>query len=152
MKTLIVYDSVFGNTAQVAATMGQALAANVLKVSDVTPDDIQGVSLLIVGSPTRAFRPTPAVTAWLKSLPHLSGMRIAAFDTRIDIDKADSKFLRGMVKLFGYAAAPIQKTLVKKGGTPAADAAWFYVSDNEGPLMDGERARAEQWATSAAKE
>ena len=150
MDTLIVYDSVFGNTAKIAAAMGTALNAKVLKVSDATPSDIEGISLLIVGSPTRAFRPTPATLTFLRSLPNLKGVRIAAFDTRMRITDETPKVLAGMIKLFGYAAAPIQKGLVKKGGVPATDPTWFYVSDTEGPLSDGETARAEQWAKTAA--
>jgi len=150
MKTLIVYDSVFGNTAKIAAAMGTALGAKVLKVSDATLDDAEGISLLIAGSPTRAFRPTPATLTFLKSLPSLKGIRIAAFDTRMRMTDETPKVLVGMAKLFGYAAAPIQKCLVKKGGVPATEPAWFYVSDTEGPLSDGEIARAEQWAKTAA--
>ena len=152
MEALIVYDSVFGNTEKTAAAMGDALGARVLKVSDFSPQDLDGISLLIVGSPTRAFRPTPAVTGWLKSLPDISGIRVAAFDTRIDVDNADSKVLRRMAKMFGYAAEKIQKALAKKDGAAAADPAWFFVTNSEGPLLGGELERAAAWAKATAEE
>ena len=152
MKALIVYDSVFGNTEKAATALGDALGARVLKVSDVSQQDLDGVSLLIVGSPTRAFRPTPNITAWLKSLPDLNSLRVAAFDTRIDIEKTDSKVLRFMMKLFGYAAEKMDKALAKKGGAAAADPTWFFVTDSEGPLLNGELERASKWAKAAAGE
>jgi flavodoxin len=150
MKTLVIYDSVFGNTEKIAAAMADATGARAVKISDATPDDIKDMTLLIVGSPTRAFHPTPAVTKWLKALPRLGNVRIAAFDTRIDKNDVNNKFLNFMMRLFGYAAEPIHKALVKKGGAPAADPAWFFVTDSEGSLRDGELERAAQWALSAA--
>ena len=121
MKTLVIYDSVFGNTEKIAAAMADAVDARTVKVSDATPDDTKDISLLIVGSPTRAFHPTPAVTKWLKALPGLSHVRVAAFDTRLDKNEVNSKVLSFMVRLFGYAAEPMHKALLRKGGTPAAD-------------------------------
>jgi len=62
MKALVVYDSVFGNTEQIAQAIGDALGSSenvpVLKVTDVKLEQLAGSKLLIVGSPTRAFRPT----------------------------------------------------------------------------------------------
>jgi flavodoxin I len=89
MKTLIIYDSFFGNTEQVAQAMGKALSSRdqveLCRVSDVKPEQLEGVKLLIVGSPTRGFRPTPAIVDLLKGIPAnaLQGVKVAAFDTRI---------------------------------------------------------------------
>jgi flavodoxin I len=150
MNTLVVYDSVFGNTAKVAEAIGNALGGTVRRVSDVKPTDLQGVNLLIVGSPTRAFRPTPAVSAYVKSLRvgSLAGMRVAAFDTRISAEgmvKAPG-ILRFMSKRFGFAAEKIAKGLQKAGGTQLGELAWFGVDDSEGPLTAGELERAAIWA------
>ena len=82
MKAMVVYDSVFGNTEKVAQAMGAALEAqaevSVLKVGDVPPEFWTGLDALIVGSPTRAFSPTPAVKAWLRGLPSgsLDGVKV----------------------------------------------------------------------------
>jgi len=35
----------------------------------VKPEELTGLELLIVGSPTRGFRPTPAIAEFLKSIP-----------------------------------------------------------------------------------
>jgi len=152
MKALVVYDSVFGNTAKVAQAIGGALGApediSVLCVGDVKPERLAGAQVLIVGSPTRAFSPTPATTAMLRALPAraLSGVKVAAFDTRISMEDTDSGFLRTMVKVFGYAAKPIADRLKRKGGDLVLGPEGFYVQDSEGPLKDGELERAAAWA------
>jgi flavodoxin I len=154
MKILIVYDSVFGNTERVAQAMGSALcdadplaAVEVVRVGDVTPQHLRGVDLLLVGSPTRAFRPTPATSAFLKGLSPgvLKGAQVAAFDTRINPQDAKSAILRFMVALFGYAAPAMAKQMAKKGAHLAAPAEGFEVRDTEGPLKDGELERAGVW-------
>lgn len=152
MKVLIVFDSFFGNTEQVARAMGEALAAqgevNVLRVGDVQPGHLTGLEVLIVGSPTRAFSPTPAIKTMVSGIPKqgLSGVKVAAFDTRISLDDVDSRILPPLVKLFGYAAEPIGRRLRKKGGEPAVAPEGFFVADSEGPLKEGELERAAAWA------
>jgi flavodoxin len=152
MNTLVLYDSVFGNTEQIARAIASALEpcgpVTVLRVTDSFSDRLAGLDLLVVGSPTRAFRPTPATTHALSGLPRgaLAGVKVAAFDTRIRVEDTKSGFLRIMVKLFGYAAQPIEATLKAKGGTPLLPAEGFFVKDTEGPLAEGELERAKEWA------
>ena len=148
MKALVVYDSVFGNTEKIAQAMGQALGVEALKVSDVTAEKLAGVRLLVVGSPTRAFKATPATMAWIKALPAnaLSGVKVAAFDTRISPEDTGSAILKVMVKFFGYAAKPILGALQKKGGHMDVPDEGFIVKASEGPLKDGELERAAAWA------
>jgi len=154
MKALVVFDSVFGNTAQVARAMAEALGegATAKAVREATAEDLVGLELLLVGSPTRAFRPTPATVAWLKDLPagRLHGVQVAAFDTRADLAEVKSGLLRRMIDLFGYAASPISKRLVQKGGTLAMAPQGFLVKGTEGPLVEGELERAAAWARKAA--
>ena len=148
-EKLVIYDSVFGNTEKVANAIGEAIGnAPVKQVTNVTQDDLQDLKILFVGSPTRAFRPTPAITKFLKDLDRnaLSGVKAAAFDTRIPKDKTDSGFLRFMINLFGYADKKIEKGLKNAGATLALDSAGFGVSDTEGPLYEGELDRAKSWA------
>jgi flavodoxin len=149
MKILIVFDSVFGNTEKLARTMGETLPeAEVVCVTDVTPQHLAGVDGLIVGSPTRAFRPTADIQKWLKALPahSLNGVRAAAFDTRADLDEVNSNFLRFMVGIFGYADKTIVKWLGKKGANLALPCGGFFVQGSEGPLKEGEVERAVAWA------
>lgn len=151
MKVFVIYDSVFGNTERVAKAIGDALASqaevSVLKVGDVPPEFWTDLDALIVGSPTRAFSPTPATKALLSSIPQqgLQDVRVAAFDTRMNVEQAPG-ILRLMVKLFGYAAEPLAARLRKKGGQEAAPAAGFIVAGTEGPLQEDELERAIEWA------
>ena len=153
-KALVVYDSFFGNTERIAQSIGNALVrpedVGILRVGDVRPEQLTGLKLLIVGSPTRAFSPSPAIKKFLKSIPKngLKGVNVAAFDTRITDEEIDSAvfFLRFLVNIFGYAAKPIVDRLVKKGGQLIAPPEGFYVQGTEGPLKEGELERASEWA------
>lgn len=152
MKTLVLYDSKFGNTQKVAQHIGDALGeksdVSVLHIDTIQPHQLGDVSLLVVGSPTHAFRPTPALQTFLKGIPAggLKGVRTAAFDTRISPDDCDNRLLAIAMKLFGFAAKPIATLLQKKGGTAAGKPDGFYVNDKEGPLKAGELERAAVWA------
>jgi len=153
MKAMVVYDSVFGNTGKIAQAIGDALGSaedvEIVQVSDVRPGQLAGLTLLIVGSPTRQFSPTGATTRFLKSIPKngLQGIKVTAFDTRFtvsDIEKV--RVLAFFVKIFGYAAKPIAGRLEKKGGELAVPPQGFYVGDTQGPLLEGELERAADWA------
>jgi len=152
MKVLIVYDSVFGNTEKIAQAIGNSLSSEenveTLRVSDVKPEQLIGLELLIVGSPTRVFKPTKAIMNFLNkiALNVLKGAKVAAFDTRISTVDVNSRFLNILVKLFGYAAKPIADKLEKKGGSLIIPPEGFFVKDSEGPLKDGELERAADWA------
>jgi len=152
MKTLVIYDSVFGNTEKVARAIGAALGAPdevpVLQVGAVTPTHLAGVELLFVGSPTRGFKPTPAITDYLANLPAgaLSGVKAAAFDTRIPLESIKNRFFRFIVKQGGYADKLIAKALTAKGAALAIPSGGFIVLESEGPLQEGELERAAAWA------
>jgi len=158
MKATVVYDSKFGNTELIARAMGEALGppanVEVVRVGDVQPGQWAGLDLLIVGSPTWRFRPTPAIKELLDSIPRrgLDGTKVAAFDTRLTPEKIEamSGFLARMVNVFGFAARPIARKLEKKGGQPGAAPEGYYVEDSEGPLREGELERAAKWARKAA--
>ena len=152
MRALVVYDSKFGNTEQVARAIGAALAPQVevavVRVNDARPEQLAGVDLLLVGSPTWGSRPTPAITRWLKGLPDrgLKGVQVAGFDTRADMSQVSSRFVTALVGFLGFAAAPISARLGKKGGTVVIGPEGFVVVDREGPLKEGELERANEWA------
>lgn len=153
MRTLIIYESQYGNTEKIAQAIGTALQQHgevqILRVADVNPEMIRGIDLLVAGSPTQQFRATEAMREFIKSLPKdaLKGIRVAAFDTRLTqafIDKHPP--LSFFERIFGYAAERIAKELKQKGGVPVISGEGFYVDDTEGPLVAGEVERAENWA------
>lgn len=152
MSKLVLYDSVFGNTAQIAKIVADNLGPDtkLLPLTEATKEATQGLSHFVVGSPTRGFRPTPALMAFLKSLDKdsLKGVKVAAFDTRLDLKKVNNAFLTFMVGLFGYADKKIAKALTKLGGTEAVEHMGFFVADSEGPVAKGEQDRAAEWAKS----
>ena len=153
MKVLIIYDSFFGNTEQIAYAIGNALGSGedvgTFRVSGVKIEQLTGLELLIVGSPTRGFRPTQAITGFLKRISNndLKGVKVAAFDTRISTSDIESSALRFLVKIGGYAAKRIADRLKKSGGTLIMPPEGFFVKDKEGPLKEGELERAVDWAT-----
>ena len=73
MNTLVVYDSTFGNTAQVAEAIAHALQehgrAQVVSVEHTHPLELEDVDLLILGCPTQGWRPTQAMRALLDYIP-----------------------------------------------------------------------------------
>lgn len=152
MKALIIYDSFFGNTEQIAKAIGNSLATQadikILRVNEVKPERLQGLDLLLVGSPTRAFKATAAAYNFINSIPRkgLKGVKTAAFDTRIPLADIHSSVGSFFIKRFGYAAGKIAKQLHKKGGDALVPPEGFGVKESEGPLKEGELLRAEQWA------
>lgn len=151
MNALVIYDSVFGNTEKIAQSIATALDTQAIPVSQANAGQLRGLDLLVVGSPTRGFRPTEGISKLLNSLPknHLIGVRVAAFDTRIVLETINSKALRFFVDKGGYAASAIAKTLEKKGGVLAAQGEGFFVTGEQGPLKDGELERAANWVRKA---
>lgn len=156
MKALILFDSYFGNTEKIARSIAASLAdkaeVEVLRVSETKAEQLLGIQLLVVGSPTRGFRPSEATQAFLNSLPKdsLKGINAAAFDTRIDPAGVTSKMLKFLVKSFGYADKTMVSELQKKGASLVSIGQGFIVINSEGPLKDGELERAAEWGKTLA--
>ncbi len=156
MKALVIYDSVFGNTEKVAQAIGKALGTKsitVKKVTEVGDSDLKDVDWIITGSPTRAFRPSEGMTAFLKKLAmgSLKGIRAVVFDTRIPLETIKSKAFRFIVSKGGYAAPAMAKVLQTKGAEVVGKPEGFFVLESEGPLAEGELERAAAWVKSITK-
>jgi flavodoxin I len=152
-NALIVCDSVFGNTAQIAdairAGLTGCMTVSVVTVREAKPKHLNPVpDLVAVGSPTRGFRPLPSIVHWIAQIPPdgLSGVHVAAFDTRMAAEDIKSRIGRFAVTRFGYAAESILKRLLGKGAIAAVPPEGFFVKASEGPLRDGELERAADWA------
>jgi len=154
MKTLIIYDSMYGNTKQIAKSIGDAITGDVkvLRIGEVNPSELESIDLLIVGSPTQGFRPTKLVQTFIDNIPGhtLRGIDVAAFDTRIPASEVRTG-LRLLMKLGGYAAKRIADALKKKGGNLVVSPEGFLVKGREGPLKEGELERAANWAKTIVK-
>ncbi|EXG82456.1 flavodoxin family protein [Cryptosporangium arvum] len=156
MRSLIVVESMFGNTRAVADAVADGLASagpvTVLDLADAPPAPHVDVDLLVVGAPTHAFslsRPNTRHAAeqqgaqhrdrglreWLANLsPCLPGTFATAFTTRIP-----KKFVPGS------AAKAATRRLERHGYRAAAPPEDFFVLDTAGPLRAGELERATAW-------
>ena len=161
MQALVVYESMFGNTASIARAVAEGIDA----YADVTLADVStlpstaGMDLVVVGGPTHAFgmsRPSTRRDAarrgqslpgavdigmreWLDRSPTLTGVAAATFDTKID-----KPFLPGS------AAHKAYRRLRHLGCRLVVPAESFRVTDTAGPLVAGEEERAKRWGETIA--
>jgi flavodoxin I len=141
MRALVVYDSFYGNTEEIAKAIGGAITGgevSVLRAGEVGPPELENISLLVVGAPTQGGRPTPEIKDLLNrvSKAEINGVDAAAFDTRVKTKVA---------KIFGYAAGKIASNLKEKGANLLAEPEGFFVEGTKGPLAEGELERAAEW-------
>jgi len=142
MNTLVVYDSVYGNTAQIAnaiaSTFGQYGPTKVVAASSTPVLDLTGIDLLALGGPTQGHGVSPAIKEMLDRIPSekLLNLETIAFDTRMD-------FVRW---LSGSAASTIGKKLEQYQVNLLVPPESFLVEGREGPLKKGELERAAEWA------
>lgn len=145
MNTVVVYDSQFGNTEQIAQAIAGTLRAfgqaQAVRVAPAHPVELKGVDLLILGCPTQGFRPTPAMLSFLGKVSNqsLSGLTVACFDTRF----------RG--RLWKHSAAQhMAGQLHTMQVDPLVPPESFFVKftkSGKGPLLAGEVERAASWAS-----
>ena len=163
MRSLVVVESMFGNTRAVAEAIAESLAtagpATVLDVNEAPESPDGTVDLLIVGGPTHAFglsRPNSRRAArdqgakaaermglreWLAGLPASpASVPTVAFSTRLK---------KGFLP--GSAATDAARRLRRLGYQQAAVPEDFWVADTAGPLRDGELDRARAWGRGLAQ-
>ncbi len=146
MKALVVFDSQYGNTRQVAEVMAQVLKTKAITDSNFTPN-FKNLDLLIVGSPTWGGRPTPKIQELLKKIPRqdLAGVKVTAFDTRFS-SQHHSLGLKLLMKILGFASSRVADNLKAKGGKLITEPQGFIVKDKQGLLAKGELEKAKNWA------
>ena len=166
MKAQVVYESMYGNTAQVARAIGEGLKVEGIEtvvdpVGHVDRARVSGADLLVIGGPTHVHgmaRPStreqaradekntfddptaePGLREWLDDLPDGKGRLAAAFDTRIQAPKAFT----------GSAAKGIAQRLRRHGFGQAGEPGSFLVT-KQNTLVEGELERARGWAREIA--
>ena len=149
MKILIICDSLYGNTWKIAEAIKEGFGKNnvkLVKAIDAKPEDINGIEMLIVGSPTHGGWPSEKAKKFMDSITAdgLKGIKAAAFDTSMT-KEGQNVFLKGIIGFFGAAAKRTASILEKKGAEIIASET-FYVLGKEGPLKKGETDRAKTWA------
>jgi flavodoxin len=142
MNILLIYDSAFGNTEQLARKVGSTLeqygTVQLVPAADANKIEIKGVDLLLIGGPTQRHGLTQNIHTFLEQLPEgsLHGIAAAAFDTRYQ--KA--------TWITGSAAETITKMLHRADAQLLVPPKSFFVGDREGPLVEGELEQAAIWA------
>ena len=165
MKALVVYESMFGNTEQianaVAAGLGESVDVQVAEVADAPTDPSPDVALIVAGGPTHAFSMsrentrTDAISKGAHEGEHEFGLResMAALPSGQHIEKMatfDTK-IKSMRHLPGSAAKSAAKAAHRHGYESLSEAESFYVDDVDGPLLDGEIDRARAWGRQLAE-
>jgi len=88
MLAVVVCDSTFGNTTQIAQAivsgLGEGVSTRIVSASAALEASFGPPDLLLVGGPTQRHGLSPALRAFLETLPRgsLRGVRAATFDTR----------------------------------------------------------------------
>jgi hypothetical protein len=157
MRALVIYESLWGNTEQIAREIATELESTMTVEtadSDSAPASVDGFDLLVVGAPTHAFSmsrpstrqqagdqrnaphvPARGIREWLGTLNRPNtAITAIAFDTRVN-----------KPRLPGSAAKAIRQELRSLGFSTPVKAETFRVNDYEGPLIDGELTRAAAW-------
>ncbi|MDA1258461.1 MAG: flavodoxin [Chloroflexi bacterium] len=171
MRALVVYESIYGNTRDIAQAIGMGLGqglsqfeVEVVEVGSAMGRAEELADLLAVGGPTMMWGMSrnmsrnvarkqareqgsapvsqgPGVREWLGLLDDVDGALAAAFDTRMR-----SRFPTG------EAAGRIGSQLRKRGYSLALPPEGFFVTGTDGPLADGEFERAIAWGRELAAE
>ncbi len=144
MHTVIVCNSLYGNTQQIADAIADEMqAAGPVDMINVHPEAAElklpeKIDLLLVGGPTQVHGIAKTLKESLAGLPGqaLDGVAAAAFDTR----------LRGWAVFTGAASSGIARRLKQHGAHMLVPPQSFLVMGGEGPLVDGEVERARDWA------
>ncbi len=161
MKAVVVYQSLWGNTAAIARAIAQGIGPGTpaLTTGEASAEALAGAGLIVAGAPLMAFalptesvlrgigehpgrctRPPdlghPSMRSWLDALPRGS-CRVAAFETRLWWSP-------------GTAAGAILRKLEGAGYRAVARPRRYIVKGQYGPLREGQLERAQAWGAELA--
>lgn len=162
MRAIVVYESLWGNTATIARAIAEGIGpdARPLTTDEATPAVVAEADLIVAGAPVLGFRlPSdsirasiatsereapappdlshPSMRTWLAGLP-AGHAGAAAFETRFRWSP-------------GGATGGIESGLKGAGYRPMAKAQKFVVTGKYGPLRAGEAERARRWGEELAR-
>lgn len=167
MRTLIVFESMFGNTGRVARAVAEGIARSggeptLVDVGDVSDEQVAAYDLLVLGGPTHAFsmsRPSTrddAVRQGASAHDAARGIREWLGEQKAAGAGGSAGTGRSLAAVFdtrvakvrrlpGSAAKGAAKSLRGLGHDLLDRPTSFYVDDVDGPLLDGEEERARAW-------
>lgn len=177
MSVLVIYESMWGNTRDVAQAIGLGLAGSgpggsgpegsgpaknvtVTEVRHAPPHVPKDVDLVVLGGPTHAFSMSRSSTRHdaVKQGATVGdperGIREWLADQtstsdRLDIATFDTR-VTSVRHLPGSAAKGAAKEVRRHHLGRLIGSESFYVSDSAGPLLDGELERARAWGAELA--
>lgn len=131
---IVVFDSKFGNTGEIAKSLADGLQkagldVDCLNMRDVKVESLADYDLIAVGAPTQAFtasKPMKDFLGKLESVQTLKGKRGFAFDTKF------------ASRLSGSASKYIESRLSRLGIEIIRERQSAIVKKSEGPLEEGE--------------
>ena len=159
MKTLVIYESMYGNTRQIAEAIADTIEdACAVPVRAVDDGELSRAARVVVGGPTHAFgmsRPSTRTQAEviagkqtaLTLEPGASGDGIRELLTRTDLTGKEVAAFDTRSTRFGlpHAARRINALANRAGGTPVVHPGSFLVT-RKNLLRPGELGRARAWA------
>lgn len=164
MRALMVYESLWGNTEQLARAIADAVAEQFsidVADSDAAPASVEAYDLVVVGAPTHAFTMSRASTraeaGKTHGAPHVPARGIREW---LDVLKSPTTTIPALVfdtrvdhpRLPGSAAKAARQGLRRVGLSTGTAQETFRVHGYGGPLLDGELERAVAWATGSLVE
>lgn len=166
MRASVVFESMFGNTEQVADAVCEGLREQGVEVTRCRAGDAGdhelAQDLLVLGAPTHTFtlsRPatraeavsqgaeaaaaTTGVREWLDALDLAPSSPGAAPEVPGAVAVFDTRATK--VRHLPGSAAHRTARLLRRRGLDVGEVASFYVTDVRGPLTEGELSRARSW-------
>jgi hypothetical protein len=161
MNAIVVYESLWGNTAAIARAIAEGIGpeARALSTAEATAAEIAGADLIVAGAPVHAFSlPTeqsrknaggnagktpapdlshPPMRTWLGTVPPGKGLS-AAFETAFKWSPSG-------------ATSRIGQALQRAGYRPISKSRRFLITGGSGPLRDGELEKAKAWGAELAR-
>ncbi|MBI0582808.1 MAG: hypothetical protein ISF22_01125 [Methanomassiliicoccus sp.] len=154
MKGIVAYDSVNGNTKQVAEAMAEQIKADgheaeLINLKDGAPSPTG--DLLLIGSPTRAMKMTKGTAKFIESLDvgYWKTRPVYMFDTVGPLSKDDAK-RKGQLEMIGSggknAAEKMRDLATQRGLHVRPEVMHFAVVGMWGPLASDSLSRAKDAA------
>ena len=141
MQSIVIYDSVFGNTEKIARVIYNGLvphgSSRLVMAGEINLGELTTETLVVFGSPTQNQGLSTAMQALFDTAPAdaLVGRGVAVFDTRLDQPRVRS----------GSAARPLAAEARKLGGQLLVPAESFLVRGEQGPLESDAPRHAAEW-------
>lgn len=144
-KVVIIYDTVYGNTARAAEAIGDGmkeagLEVELRHVKDVKPEDVTAFDVIIMGSPTHAGDMSEGMRSFVTGLKGLTleGKKGAAFDTRYPGEEVG-------------AAAAIESSMTQLGIDVVVPGSPVRVKGGKGPIAEGELPKCKEFGRAIAR-